>query len=93
MTNLVSDKVRDLADSLSPFPVHQPLESSMTAQATLVNGRPQRKQLSEQLDRLDSQVTPGWIVSTKSRRLCAASCSLVSAIWTRLYSSTVGEFF
>ena len=26
----------------------------MTAQATLVNGRPQRKQLSEQLDRLDS---------------------------------------
>ena len=26
----------------------------MTAQATLANGRPQRKQLSEQLDRLDS---------------------------------------
>ena len=26
----------------------------MSAQATLVNGRPQRKQLSEQLDRLDS---------------------------------------
>ena len=37
-----------------PFLSINPWESSMTAQSTMVNGRPQRKQLSEQLDRLDS---------------------------------------
>src|SRR6187397_2744675 len=39
-----------------PFLSINPLESSMTAQATLANGRPQRKLLSEQLDRLDSVI-------------------------------------